>query len=149
MKNAIALLPLVALSACYVYADDVNRPQPPSNPPPVIVDNYAPEVLDAFAGVFWDGYVVDDIWSFEATVDDLDGPARHQSPNRLPVAGIHKGDVSSREPIEIVPSRRHRRHWRPRRPVRRRRRPRSETRRPRNNTIPEPPRRLSRPEARR
>jgi len=37
----------------------------------VVVYNEAPYVIDAYGGVYWDGY--DDIWAFEAEVDDPDG----------------------------------------------------------------------------
>lgn len=39
---------------------------------PVVV-NYAPEVYDGEAGCYYDRYERDDIWYFEAFVDDVDG----------------------------------------------------------------------------
>ncbi len=37
------------------------------------VVNAIPEVLDAYAGCYWDDWYADDIWVFEALVDDYDG----------------------------------------------------------------------------
>lgn len=37
------------------------------------VVNYAPELIDGEAGCFYDDYEIDDIWYFEAVVDDRDG----------------------------------------------------------------------------
>ena len=38
-----------------------------------VVLNYAPEVLFAEAGCYWDNSYRDDIWYFEAEVTDMDG----------------------------------------------------------------------------
>ncbi len=66
---ALSAAALVSLSGCVVHSYDIDEP-----PPPVVVpDNYAPEILDAYAEVAFDAYNADDIWTFEATVDDLDG----------------------------------------------------------------------------
>jgi len=40
---------------------------------PVWIDNWSPEVVDADAGCVWDGYLGEDVWYFEAEVDDYDG----------------------------------------------------------------------------
>jgi hypothetical protein len=40
----------------------------------IVEENRGPLVHDAYAGVFWDDYYLDDIWTFEAQVDDPDGP---------------------------------------------------------------------------
>lgn len=40
---------------------------------PVWVDNWSPVVVDADAGCFWDQYLHDEVWYFEAEVDDYDG----------------------------------------------------------------------------
>ncbi|MBX2800929.1 MAG: hypothetical protein KTR31_24830 [Myxococcales bacterium] len=69
MKNALALLLLAP--GCYVYSNDVDRVPPPDAP--VVITNYAPIVSDGYAGVLYDGYYGDDVWTFEAVVDDPDG----------------------------------------------------------------------------
>ena len=56
---------LLAANGCVVYADD---PQPP----PVDHDR-APLVLDGSAWVAYDDRAGDDIWTFDAVVDDPDG----------------------------------------------------------------------------
>lgn len=66
MKNAVALMLLAP--GCVVYSYDVQQ-----DPPPVYVDNYAPILVDGYAGVFFDTFYGDDVWTFEATVDDPDG----------------------------------------------------------------------------
>ena len=71
MKNGIALLALAAAApACVVYSYDTVEE------PIVVVDdvNYAPIVLDGYAGVYYDPYYGDDIWTFEVTCDDPDSP---------------------------------------------------------------------------
>lgn len=63
-------LPLALLVAgCVVYDEDHHHVPPPS---PAV--NHAPVVLDAAAGVFWDEWAHDDIWYFDAEVDDPDSP---------------------------------------------------------------------------
>ncbi len=57
----IALAALLIAPACIVYEDDGH---PHYNDPP--------EVYWAEAGCYWDGYYHDDIWYFEAEVDDYD-----------------------------------------------------------------------------
>ena len=69
MRNALALLALTT-SGCMYYAYD--QPNPAPAPGPVVV-NHAPTVLGGYAGVYWDDYYWDDIWVFEADVDDPDG----------------------------------------------------------------------------
>lgn len=71
MRNLIPVAFFAVMSTgCIVYDSDYDPD--PYNPP---VDyNYAPEIIDAEAGVFWDNYYYDDIWYFEADVDDFDGP---------------------------------------------------------------------------
>lgn len=65
------LFTMVALSAallpgCVVHSYD--------NEPDVVYvpENRRPEVIDAAAGVFWDSRDRDDIWYFDAVVDDPD-----------------------------------------------------------------------------
>lgn len=72
MFRKLAPLPLAALFAqgCVVHDSDHDDHAPPPPPPP----NAAPYVADAGAGVYWDGYYHDDIWYFEAVVDDPNGP---------------------------------------------------------------------------
>jgi hypothetical protein len=56
-------------TGCIVYERDryVERP------PPSLNANYAPEVIDADAGCFFDPAYRDDIWMFDAVVDDPNG----------------------------------------------------------------------------
>ncbi|MFK7931700.1 MAG: hypothetical protein AB8H79_26210, partial [Myxococcota bacterium] len=64
-----ALAAITALTSGCIVVDDTG---PNTRPAPVVV-NYAPEVWDGEAGCYYDGYERDDIWYFEAVVDDLDG----------------------------------------------------------------------------
>ena len=64
LHPALAIALATLATGCIVVDDD--RPGG--------VVNYAPEILDADAGCYWDSYYYDDIWYFEAAVDDLDGP---------------------------------------------------------------------------
>lgn len=70
---SLAAVSLFGLSGCVVHSYDYDEPDTV-----VIVDpgpvNYSPVVLGADAGVYWDGYYGDDIWYFEADVDDGDSP---------------------------------------------------------------------------
>jgi len=71
MHKASVLFGLAALatSGCVVYSDDA-----PGN---VVVGpepNFAPYVLGADAGCYYDAAYYDDIWYFEASVDDGNGP---------------------------------------------------------------------------
>ena len=66
----LALAILLASSmfgGCVVYTDDSPGPGPD-------LANYTPYVGWADAGCYWDGYYYDDIWYFEADVDDPNGP---------------------------------------------------------------------------
>ena len=74
MRNALAALLLTTMtSGCYVYGyDSAPPPNPGPGPGPVIV-NSIPIVYDGYAGVYWDEFYYDDIWVFEAEVDDPDG----------------------------------------------------------------------------
>ena len=74
---ALAGVAIFGLSGCVVYADDYDHDHDvvvvqDTPPPPVL--NYSPVVLSADAGVYWDDYYYDDIWYFEAEVDDADSP---------------------------------------------------------------------------
>lgn len=62
----MAALATATLSGCVVHSYD-------NEPDVVYVDeNYAPQVVDAAAGVFYDRRDRDDIWFFDAVVDDPD-----------------------------------------------------------------------------
>lgn len=71
MLRTIAL-PALALATlatgCVVYETD--RVQQPGPAAPV---NYAPELLEADAGCYYDRSFRDDIWMFDAVVDDPNG----------------------------------------------------------------------------
>ena len=59
-------------SGCYVYTSDVD-PYDSYDSGYDTVLNYAPDVLDGEAGCYYDGAYNDDIWYFDAVVDDFDG----------------------------------------------------------------------------
>jgi hypothetical protein len=69
---ALPVLALFTATGCIVVDDSGDNRPPPPPPPPVVV-NYAPEVGDAEAGVYWDNGYRDDIWYFDAFVQDGDG----------------------------------------------------------------------------
>lgn len=70
MTRLASLAALLALGTACVVIDRDNGVDPdPWVPPP----NSAPVVYDAVAYCTYDGYNRDDIWVFEATVDDPDG----------------------------------------------------------------------------
>lgn len=58
-------------SGCVVYGEDVVYEEVVYHP---VAVNHAPVVLDAEAGVYWDHAYHDDVWYFDAYVDDADGP---------------------------------------------------------------------------
>lgn len=76
MHRTLLIAALIAAApACIVYTPGNGGNGGNGGPryeEPVVV-NYAPEILSAEAGCYWDGYYHDDIWYFEADVDDLDG----------------------------------------------------------------------------
>lgn len=67
-------LPALALATAFtsgcIVVDDRG---PATRGPDVVITNYAPEVWDGEAGCYYDAYERDDIWYFEAVVDDRDG----------------------------------------------------------------------------
>lgn len=67
---ALSAAAVFSLTGCVVHSYDVDDDRDVV----VVPANYAPEVIDAYAEVSYDAYNADDIWYFEATVDDLDGP---------------------------------------------------------------------------
>ena len=69
--TSIAIVPILAAitSGCIII--DGSECFDCVEPAPVV--NHAPEIWDGLAGCYYDGYERDDIWYFEATVDDLDG----------------------------------------------------------------------------
>ena len=72
-RTLLSMVPVVPLflaaaPGCVVYADDHDQRTV------VVVDNYAPYVSSADAWVYYDPFYNDDIWVFEAWVDDPDGP---------------------------------------------------------------------------
>ena len=71
MRHALPFLALglAFTTGCIVVTDNDDHQGPP--PPPV---NVAPYVSDAEAGVYWDQRYHDDIWYFDAYVEDGDGP---------------------------------------------------------------------------
>lgn len=70
--NRIALLALtLATSTGCLFVDRDVRRDPVV--PPVVVVNAAPYILEATSGCYYDAYNVDDVWYFDAIVDDADG----------------------------------------------------------------------------
>lgn len=70
MFQLARILPIAVLAAgCIVHSSDHHH-----HPAPSPAVNHAPVVLDGVAGVFWDQAYYDDIWYFEAEVDDVEGP---------------------------------------------------------------------------
>ncbi len=76
MNKLLALTALVAmLPACLIYTDSTPSGDYYDPGPDVVIDyNAAPQMLDAQAGCFWDRRLQDDVWYFDATADDADGP---------------------------------------------------------------------------
>ena len=78
LKNlgAAATLTLTALAsqACVVHSYDTYEDPYIETEVVVVETNLAPYVIDAEAGVYWDSWEGDDIWYFDAYVDDPDGP---------------------------------------------------------------------------
>ena len=78
----VAVLAGLSAVACDPYYDGGYQtddpyyepaPHPPGPPPPSHV-NFAPAVRSAEAGVFWDSFRGEDVWYFDAWVEDPDGP---------------------------------------------------------------------------
>ncbi len=66
IKLSIPMLVLAASVGCVVYTDDVHHDD-------YVESNYSPYIEGAEAGVFYDDYAHDDVWYFDASVDDPDG----------------------------------------------------------------------------
>jgi hypothetical protein len=74
MNRATLALLLPAVSGCLVYDYDDDTYTEPGGTVIVVEDgNYDPYVVSAAAYVYFDDYYYDDIWTFEATVDDPNG----------------------------------------------------------------------------
>ena len=72
--TALLVLSAVAAQGCIVHSYDTYEEPYTETEVIVVQDNYAPYVIDAEAGVYWDSWEGDDIWYFDAYVDDPDGP---------------------------------------------------------------------------
>lgn len=71
--NRIAPLGIALLPGCVVYSSDTVVHDPPGTV--VVVEaNHDPLVLDAAAWVYYDPFYHDDVWVFDAVVDDPDSP---------------------------------------------------------------------------
>ncbi len=72
-RIGLTALVLATAPACIVYTHDDHVP-----PAEVLIVedwvNVPPEVLSAEAGVYWEPMSLDDVWYFEAVVDDGNGP---------------------------------------------------------------------------
>ena len=71
-KLTTIALALLVTTGCIIHTSD--RDDEFEVDVPVVDTNYAPIVTFADAGCYWDSYYHDDIWYFEADVDDYDGP---------------------------------------------------------------------------
>lgn len=71
MRNLISLGLVLLTTGCVVYSSDNGTPGGDVYYDDTV--NYTPTVLDAEAGCYFDSYYYDDIWYFEAAVDDLNG----------------------------------------------------------------------------
>jgi len=71
---AVLALPLLNATGCVVYSYDTVEEDTGYTDVIIVEDNYAPIVLDGYSFVYWDHGYRDDIWEFEAMVDDPDGP---------------------------------------------------------------------------
>ena len=70
MRNLISLGLVLLTTGCVVYTSDNDTDD-------VYYEeavNYTPTVLDAEAGCYFDSYYYDDIWYFEADIDDANSP---------------------------------------------------------------------------
>lgn len=72
MKTLLPAMFFALTTGCIVYEGDLDTYDPPTSYD--TPTNDAPMVMDAEAGVYWDSDFYDDIWYFEADVDDRDGP---------------------------------------------------------------------------
>ncbi|HMV67064.1 MAG TPA: hypothetical protein PKA64_09450 [Myxococcota bacterium] len=74
-RIAVVALTLSAASGCIIFNDQPDTVIIDDDTGGVIVTprNAAPYVYDAYAGCYYDPYNVDDIWFFDAWVDDPDG----------------------------------------------------------------------------
>ena len=71
-RIAFILTGLITATGCVISVEDDTRRD--RHPEVAVVYNVAPTVWDGEAGCYWDSYYGDDIWYFEADVDDADGP---------------------------------------------------------------------------
>ncbi len=71
---ALVLPVLSSTTGCVVYSYDTVEEEPVYTDVIIVEDNYSPIVLDGYAFVYWDHTYRDDIWEFEAVVDDPDSP---------------------------------------------------------------------------
>lgn len=74
MTRLASLALLLATGAGCIIVDRDDHDHDDFDDTPWVPVNSAPYVYDAVAGCYYDTYNRDDIWYFEATVDDADGP---------------------------------------------------------------------------
>ena len=72
-KSSLGLALLALVSGCVVYEDPYPYTTTTTTTVVYVPVNTAPYVLEAEAFVFYDPVYDDDIWAFEAVVDDPDG----------------------------------------------------------------------------
>lgn len=66
-RLSIVAAVIALLSGCTIYNNDRDDNYVE------VIPNYIPEVYDGASGCYWDNVSYDDIWYFEAYVDDMDG----------------------------------------------------------------------------
>ena len=69
---SVLAMSLLAAQGCVVHTYDTYE-DPPPHEVVIVETNYTPLMLDAEAGVFWDNASRDDVWYFDAWVDDPNG----------------------------------------------------------------------------
>ena len=74
VRVAIVSALLMAATGCIIYDDGPDTVViQDTGSPPVVVRNAWPTVYDGYSGCYFDRYNADDIWFFDAWVDDPDG----------------------------------------------------------------------------
>lgn len=68
----LVLPAILSSTGCVVYSYDTV--EEPGTEVIIVEENARPIVLDGYAFVYWDNAYRDDIWEFEAFVDDPDSP---------------------------------------------------------------------------
>jgi len=108
----VAVLAALSAVACDPYYDGGYQtddpyyqpalPPPPGPPPPSDI-NFAPRVSSAEAGVYWDNRRGEDVWYFDAYVEDADSPF-HVSSVHVDVYDDYSGSGVPIQSFDLFPS---------------------------------------------